>query len=152
MRKQSKLSIDIQSLWHQGFTKTEIADTLVCSRKTVYNHTVHLGRCATKLKRTARKENNKWNNGKNRVASKEYVSSYLDTHHCVDCGNSDKRVLEFDHVRGVKSFIISLGAQAGTNIDKIKEEIEKCEVRCANCHRIVTCERRKVSKLNNSKQ
>jgi hypothetical protein len=31
--------------------------------------------------------------------------------------------------------------QSGYSIAKIKEEIEKCEVRCANCHRKVTAQR-----------
>ena len=146
MKRQSKLSISIRNLWLEGFTKTEIADILKCDRKTVYNHTVDLGRCSKRPKTTA-KEKNQISNEKvklkdNIKISTEYLSNYLDTHHCVDCGNSDKRVLDFDHVRGKKEFGISKARVCGFDLERIKEEIKKCEVRCSNCHRIVTFERR----------
>lgn len=60
---------------------------------------------------------------------------------CIDCGNKDHRVLDFDHVRGEKHLEVSL--MIGSYSDKkILEEIEKCDIRCANCHRVVTYERR----------
>lgn len=56
---------------------------------------------------------------------------------CVDCGyNENVRALEFDHVRGEK-----LGNPTGMvacNIDLLTAEVLKCDVRCANCHRIRT--------------
>jgi len=59
---------------------------------------------------------------------------YLLCHPCVDCGEPDPVVLEFDHVRGVKAFTI--GQDAGhVGRDLLIEEIKKCDVRCANCHR-----------------
>ncbi len=72
---------------------------------------------------------------------REYVYSYLKFHPCVDCGNSDIRVLEFDHVRGIKVDNVSVMVVKSAPIEKIQEEIDKCDVRCANCHRIVTIER-----------
>ena len=57
---------------------------------------------------------------------------------CVDCGTSDIRVLEFDHVRGVKLDSISSLIRRGRSIATVRAEIEKCEVRCANCHAIAT--------------
>lgn len=58
---------------------------------------------------------------------------------CVDCGLKDPRALDFDHVRGTKSFTISYGDYSPS---RLLEEIAKCDVRCANCHRIQTAERR----------
>lgn len=61
---------------------------------------------------------------------------------CVDCGYRESpHALDFDHVRGDKSCNVSsmVGAQRPWPI--IKEEVFKCEVRCANCHRVVTAER-----------
>lgn len=60
---------------------------------------------------------------------------------CIDCGNTDHRVLDFDHVQGNKSHNVSemIGVRAWS---KILAEIDKCEIRCANCHRIKTQERR----------
>lgn len=77
-----------------------------------------------------------------RPRNKEYIKEYLRSHPCVDCGNSDIRVLDFDHVYDSKHKCVSTMAQNGSSLGKIKKEIEKCEVRCANCHRIVTYERR----------
>lgn len=64
----------------------------------------------------------------------EAVWRYLSTHPCVDCGEGDPIVLEFDHVYGVKRLAVShmIGSFSWATI---AEEIGKCEVRCANCHR-----------------
>lgn len=67
---------------------------------------------------------------------KKKVQEYLKVHPCVDCGNSDIRVLEFDHVRGQKENTISDAIKNGHSWTRVESEIEKCEVRCANCHRI----------------
>ena len=64
----------------------------------------------------------------------EWKRKYCEIHPCVDCGEKDIVVLEFDHVRGKKLFVIG-----SIRIDKpweaILTEVEKCDVRCANCHR-----------------
>jgi hypothetical protein len=68
-----------------------------------------------------------------------YLIRFFDTHPCIDCGEQDPVVLEFDHLRD-KSFAIgqALTRKSWQSID----EIEKCEVVCANCHRRRTAERR----------
>lgn len=63
---------------------------------------------------------------------------------CADCGfMRHHSALDFDHVYGVKKFSISRG---GALMESIRE-IAKCEVRCANCHRIKTWERYELGKL-----
>ena len=66
---------------------------------------------------------------------------YLLSHPCVDCGNKDLRVLEFDHLDPIekKMNVSQLLRTSGWEI--IENEIEKCEVVCANCHRIRTISR-----------
>lgn len=60
---------------------------------------------------------------------------------CCRCGNNDFRVLEFDHKdRLQKDFCIGFGMARGYSLEKLKKEIEKCQVLCANCHRIKTWE------------
>ena len=74
------------------------------------------------------------NNQKDRQKETEaYIIDYLNNHPCVDCKESDIIVLEFDHVRGEKRAAISNLKRSSLNA--VKKEIEKCEVRCANCHR-----------------
>lgn len=76
-----------------------------------------------------------------RSAAHKFIVDYLLSHPCVDCGNKNILVLEFDHVTGKKSFNISTALAAPWALVRIKEEITKCEVRCANCHKIVTAQR-----------
>ena len=57
---------------------------------------------------------------------------------CSKCGNDDFRVLEFDHLdRNGKSFDLGESIRRGYSKTKILNEIEKCQVLCANCHNIV---------------
>lgn len=58
---------------------------------------------------------------------------------CADCGNEyPPYVMQFDHVRGEKLFMISETRQAKMSIAKLHAEIAKCDVVCANCHSIRT--------------
>ncbi len=68
----------------------------------------------------------------------EFLRAYLREHPCVDCGIDDIRVLDFDHVWGKKLRAVTRMARSGVSIAKLQEEIAKCEIRCANCHRIKT--------------
>ena len=76
------------------------------------------------------------------AANRERILEYLLAHPCVDCGQADSRVLDFDHVRGVKIDDVSQMVLRGLSWVVIAAEIEKCEVRCANCHRLITIKRR----------
>jgi hypothetical protein len=59
---------------------------------------------------------------------------------CSDCNQSFKACqMDFDHVRGVKSGTVS--QMLGLSEDALLAEIAKCELVCANCHRIRTYER-----------
>jgi hypothetical protein len=60
---------------------------------------------------------------------------YLLCHPCVDCGEADPLVLEFDH-RDPKLKVahISKLVSNARSWKVVYEEIEKCDVRCANCH------------------
>ena len=65
--------------------------------------------------------------------NRKFVFEYLLKNPCVDCGEFDPRVLEFDHTRDKKENVSRLTG-GGHCIPTIQEEIDKCEVRCANCH------------------
>ena len=66
---------------------------------------------------------------------------YLLAHPCVDCGESDPLVLEFDHRSEKRAAIVDLMRKHATWAE-ILAEIETCEVRCANCHRRKTAQTR----------
>jgi hypothetical protein len=57
---------------------------------------------------------------------------------CVDCGITDDRVLEFDHIHGDKVSGVKRLADSLSSLSRIKTEMRKCEIRCCNCHRIKT--------------
>lgn len=56
-------------------------------------------------------------------------------HTCVDCGEKEIILLEFDHISGIKINTISSMVRIGCSIKTIEEEISKCQVRCVGCHR-----------------
>ena len=58
---------------------------------------------------------------------------FFRTHPCVDCGEDDPLVLEFDHV-GDKAFNIAKGLR-DRPWESVLAEMAKCQVVCANCHR-----------------
>jgi len=65
-----------------------------------------------------------------------YVKAYLLDHPCVDCGEGDPVVLEFDHTgEAPKSKAISHMIKDRVSVMAIQEEIGKCVVRCANCQK-----------------
>ncbi len=66
--------------------------------------------------------------------AREFIYSYLSKHPCVDCGEKDLRVLDFDHIKG-KTKSVSELARSGASVERIKIEIGLCVIRCANCHR-----------------
>lgn len=65
---------------------------------------------------------------------------------CARCGyNEHPAALEFDHLPGtVKLFNVGSMAAAKRSWETIMAEIAKCQVVCANCHRVITAERRLV--------
>jgi len=70
------------------------------------------------------------------LEDRKFLLDYLSSHPCVDCGQTNIIVLEFDHVSGNKKYKVAKMVMRGMSIKSIQEEISKCEVRCANCHRI----------------
>ncbi len=61
------------------------------------------------------------------------ILDYLKDHPCIDCGETDPIVLEFDHIRD-KTHNVGDLLRCGFALTKIMDEINKCEVRCSNCH------------------
>lgn len=106
---------------------------------------LHNPRCKACLTVLGKSRKQKWEQTKgkekaahNRKLNTENLFEYLQSHPCVDCGETDPIVLEFDHVcRETKTNNISRIVST-CKWEKVIAEIEKCVVRCANCHRIKT--------------
>jgi hypothetical protein len=78
-----------------------------------------------------------------RARNRAWLRQYLESNPCVDCGEKDIRVLEFDHLpQFVKTANVS--ELASSSLARIQAEIAKCEVVCANCHK-----RRTYGRLDN---
>lgn len=75
------------------------------------------------------------NNDRYKKEMYEWLTAYFSEHPCIGCGEVDPVVLEFDHRDDVEkleavSSLIQQGAYRAA-----REEVQKCDVRCCNCHR-----------------
>jgi hypothetical protein len=71
----------------------------------------------------------------------ERMADYLLDHPCVDCGETDLRVLELDHEDpALKTANVGRLLASALPWSTVLAEIDKCSVRCANCHRRRTAE------------
>jgi hypothetical protein len=85
--------------------------------------------------------------GRVRAKNDERILAYLLDHPCLDCGETDPLVLDFDHREpSTKSNEVSRMVRSRP-WRVVLEEIEKCDVRCANCHRRRTARQFGCSKL-----
>ena len=65
---------------------------------------------------------------------------------CADCGwNEDPQALDLDHIRGDKVAPISRMIKSAS-LERVVEELDKCEVVCARCHRLRTVSRREAAR------
>lgn len=71
---------------------------------------------------------------------KQFIADYKTEHACMDCGNKFSAcVMDFDHRDPKKKLInLAMASRKGWSIDRVIKEIEKCDLVCANCHRIRT--------------
>lgn len=73
-----------------------------------------------------------------RTRNRRLIADHLASRSCVDCGETDPLVLEFDH-RDPSSKTHEVARLISTGrLEVLRAEIDKCDVRCANCHRIRT--------------
>lgn len=97
---------------------------LGCSKGTIAYH-LGPGQKAQTLQRTRDKRN----------LVTRHIQDVKSSTPCTDCGeNFPYWVMEFDHL-GDKSFTISNYRSTTLSLDRVIEEIAKCEIVCANCHR-----------------
>jgi hypothetical protein len=81
----------------------------------------------------------------------KYIQDYKEARGCQDCRNEGYPgmhpyyVLDADHVKGQKVINLSRASRAGS-LKIVKEELAKCDIVCANHHRIRTHRRSEFKK------
>lgn len=89
----------------------------------------------------SRKKLRRWAND-HRSRQRKMIAELKESHGCIDCGVSDHRVLDFDHLPEYsKEHTVSKMISSGFSDESVLREVAKCAVRCSNCHRIKTYER-----------
>ena len=86
------------------------------------------------------REHNRINRRTRRNKISSFIKEYKKTRNCRDCQlyfYDYPEVLEFDHLRD-KEFAIADFSRKDNTIKEVIDEISKCELVCANCHRIRT--------------
>jgi hypothetical protein len=87
-----------------------------------------------------KKDHNKktyFNKSKRKAVIKVWFESYKKTLACEVCGIKNPTVLDFHHKNyKKKEFSVGNFQHITQSIVRLKKEIEKCKVLCANCHRI----------------
>lgn len=72
-----------------------------------------------------------------RAVIREYIQGLKNQLYCADCGEQHPATLQFHHRNSEdKTFAIGKAVNRGFSLDRIKKEISKCIVLCANCHAI----------------
>ena len=87
-----------------------------------------------------------------RVLKKRIYSNRVKTRYgCADCGyKHHASALHFDHINRTDKYeTISRLISKDANLETIKSEMRKCEIRCANCHAVKTYSKQehKASKI-----
>ena len=74
-----------------------------------------------------------------KLRARAYVARVLSESACAWFGESNPMVLEFDHGdHSSKSHNVSRMVSMGYAVAAVAEEVAKCVVLCANCHRVKT--------------
>lgn len=126
---------DIFKLREKGYTYSQIKDELGCSKGTI---SYHLG--------PGQKEKTKERSTRSRTKLKRQLWDIKEESGCVDCGEKYPHyMLDFDHIPGFEKIGNVADVVANYSWEKGMKELEKCQIVCANCHRIRSYQRNQNS-------
>ena len=114
----------ILKLRDEGYSYDQIKKEVGCSKGTIAYHCGPGQKIKSDVRQTER-----------RTKARQYIQKYKTEHNvCADCKESYPYwILEFDHIRD-KDFTIGKQGRE-KDIETLKNEIAKCEIVCANCHK-----------------
>lgn len=73
---------------------------------------------------------------RNQQRIKDWIDSFKENLSCIECGETHPGCLDFHHRDpSQKKADISKTHLKGWSLDRVKQEIEKCDILCSNCHR-----------------
>lgn len=117
------------------------------------NHPAYCGKCRREYAKEWRKKNPNYRKSYKKPTREEanrskeslrrrnwnYVMDIKKDTPCADCdGTFFPSAMHFDHIRGKKLMNIGTAAHQSWSIKKLQQEIDKCELVCANCHAVRT--------------
>ena len=118
------LKEQILELKDQGYSYNQIKEKLGCSKGTIAYH-IGIGQKDKTIERNSSR--------RNKIV--RFIQEYKAGKKCVDCGeNYPYWILEFDHLKD-KNFTIAQFRSTTMSLEVVKEEIEKCDIVCSNCHK-----------------
>lgn len=127
------LKEEIIKLRLEGMTYDEIAKELKCSKSTISHHLNSSSKVNVKKKRNDIYEAQDF---------LEELQMFKENRGCEECGNAYPHfILEFDHRPEFKKIDNVYRVYKKFGKDKAWQEVAKCDVVCANCHKMRTWER-----------
>lgn len=116
---------EILRLRSEGKSYREIQAILGCSKGTI---AYHLG--------PGQKDKTKDRTNRTRTRHSRKLWELKESSGCIDCGEKYPHyMLEFDHLPGHKKLGSPVEVARSYSMQKALEEIQKCDIVCANCHR-----------------
>ena len=129
--------------FHHLSDKTKSVAQLIRDATTIENLQLEIDKCEVLCANCHKKEHlsefmtdgSDWKNfNQARVEKRKWFIEFIENARCTDCQESDHRCLDFHHLRD-KRFTVSYLLTSGHSLDFLKEEIERCDIVCSNCHR-----------------
>jgi hypothetical protein len=123
-----KLEKDESEFW-KNIVKTDGLQTQCKDCQRLYHQDYYQKNKIEVKKRTGKRRDD------NKHMLKKIVVDFLLEHPCVDCGEKDIVLLDFDHVSGSKTSDVSSMIRDNVPTQRMLNEMTKCVIRCVSCHR-----------------
>lgn len=122
---------NILKLRSEGKSYRQIQYILGCSKGTI---AYHLG--------PGQKDKTKERTNRARTKYSRHLWELKESSGCIDCGEKYPHyMLEFDHLPEHEKLDSPMDIARNYNMQKALDEVAKCDIVCANCHKIRTWQR-----------